>query len=119
MKLSKKIEKITPQASNKEEEEPWAVTEFADAELNDIRRTQRLIEMATAFAEKPGASIPEACGSKAMTKAVYRFFDNEAIDPHDILQSHVGATSRRIEQVPVMLAVQDTTELNWTHHPET
>ena len=52
----------------------WAVTEFADAELGDLRRTQRLVQLAHALAQRPGAALPEACGSGAMLKAAYRFF---------------------------------------------
>ena len=44
-------------------EESWAVTEFAEAELGDARRTQRVIRLATALAQHPDAGLPEACGS--------------------------------------------------------
>jgi len=101
------------------DDESWAVAEFTDAELGDARRTQRLIELTTVFAHRPGASLPEACGDRARLKAAYRFFDNEAIDPQAILESHVRATSDRLAQVPRVLAVQDTTELDWTAHPAT
>jgi hypothetical protein len=92
----------------------WAVTEFADAELGDGRRTQRLVHLAHALAQRPGAALPEACGNAAMLKAAYRFFTNDNIVPEDILQSHLEATYRRLTTVPVVLAVQDTTEANWT-----
>jgi Transposase DNA-binding/Transposase Tn5 dimerisation domain len=97
----------------------WAVTEFIDAELGDARRTQRLVELATLFAQRPGASLPEACGNRAMLKAAYRFFDNDAVDPQAILESHILATSDRLAAVPLVLAVQDTTEVDWTTHPAT
>jgi hypothetical protein len=105
--------------SQMETDESWAVTEFADADLNDERRTQRLVEIATVLARQPGASFPEACGSRAMLKATYRFFDNQAVEPEAILASHVEATLERLSAVPRVLAVQDTTDLNWTHHPAT
>ncbi len=54
----------------------WAVTEFVDADLGDLRRTQRLIHLAHVLAQNPGATLPEVCGSSAMLKAAYRFFDN-------------------------------------------
>jgi hypothetical protein len=57
----------------------WAVTEFADAELGDLRRTQRLVELAHTLAQRPGAALPEACGNGAMLKAAYRFFTNDDI----------------------------------------
>jgi hypothetical protein len=99
------------------DENSWAVTECADADLGDARRTQRLVELATVFAQHPSASLPQACGHRAMLQAAYRFFDNEAIDPQAILASHVLATSDRLASVPRVLAVQDTTELDWTAHP--
>ncbi len=97
----------------------WVVTEFVEADLNDARRTQRLVELAAVLAAQPGASLPEACGTRAMLKAAYRFFANEAIEPSDLLESHVDATVRRMATVPLVLAVQDTTELDWTTHPAT
>jgi hypothetical protein len=63
----------------------WAVTEFADAERGDLRRTQRLVELAGALAQHPTAALPEACGDGAMLKAAYRFFDNDAVEPQDVL----------------------------------
>ena len=54
-----------------------------------------------------------------MLKAAYRFFDNDGIAPQDILQSHVEATYTRLGAVPVVLAVQETTAVNWTRHPAT
>jgi hypothetical protein len=97
----------------------WAVTEFADAELGDARRMKRVVELATALAQHPTASLPEACGTGAMLKAAYRFFSNDAIEPQDLLQSHVEATYSRLEQRPLVLAVQDTTEVDWTSHRAT
>jgi hypothetical protein len=67
----------------------------------------------------PGASLPEACGSRGQLKAAYRFFATEAIEPEDLWTSHIAATYERAAAVPVVLAVQDTTELNWTAHPAT
>ncbi|MGE0821633.1 MAG: transposase DNA-binding-containing protein [Candidatus Binatia bacterium] len=100
-------------------EESWAVTEFAEADLGDARRTQRVIRMATVFAQQPMASLPEAWGSRAELKATYRFFDNAAIAPAELLASHVSATYERAVRVARVLAVQDTTEGDWTAHPIT
>ncbi len=97
----------------------WAVTEFADAELGDLRRSQRLVALASVLAQHPTAALPEACGDSAMLKAAYRFFDNDAIEPQDVLLSHIQATYGRLAQVPLVLAAQDTTEVNWTTHKAT
>ena len=70
----------------------WAVTECADADLGDLRRTQRVVELAHTLAQRPGAALPEACGSGAMLKAAYRFFTNDDMAPDDRLHSHIEAT---------------------------
>jgi len=93
----------------------WAVTAFADADLGDLRRTQRLVQLAHALAQRPGAALPEACGSGAMRKAASRFFTNDDMAPEDIVQRPIEATSRRLNAVPLVLAVQDTPEANWTN----
>jgi hypothetical protein len=97
----------------------WAVQEVAEADLGDVRRTKRLVELAQVLAQHPTAPLPEACGDGAMLTAADRFFANDDITPYDCLASHIVSTSRRLDQVPVVLAVQDTTEINWTSPPAT
>ena len=97
----------------------WAQEEFAHAPLPDQRLVKRLITMATDFAQHPTAPIPQACGSWAKTKAAYRFFDNDAIAPEDLLAAHVQATRARAGAHPVVLCAQDTTTLNYSTHPQT
>jgi hypothetical protein len=97
----------------------WAVNEFADAERGDLRRTKRLVALAHVLAQHPTAALPEACGHDARLKAAYRFFSNDAMAPQDVLLSHIEATYGRLSTVPVVLAVQDTTAVDWTAHPAT
>lgn len=42
-----------------EHPEKWAVETFGTAELGDLRRTDRLVKMATAIAENPSASLED------------------------------------------------------------
>ena len=97
----------------------WAIREFAQAALPDRRQQRRLQIMATAFAQKPTAPIPQACPSLAETKAAYRFVENERIVPRAIRQAHHQATLQRVATYPVVLAIQDTTTLNYSTHPKT
>lgn len=101
------------------EGEKWAEVEFGAAELHDARRTARLIRMAEQLAERPSQSLPEACEDRAQLKAAYRFFANKKIASSEILKSHVAATAGRVAQEPLVLAVQDTTSLDYTAHPAT
>jgi hypothetical protein len=98
-------------------EHGWIATELGTANLGDRRRTQRLGQLVSALAARPTASIPAACGSWAATKAAYRFLDEDAIEADAILAAHVHATVRRAEAEPLVLAVQDTTQLEFSAHP--
>ncbi len=71
------------------EEAEWAMTEFGGAALGDVRRTDRLVRLATLLGSRPQASLPQACDDPAELKAAYRFFQNEAIAPAAVLESHV------------------------------
>jgi hypothetical protein len=99
--------------------ETWAEEEFGEAALGDVRRTARLIQLATVLGAQPSASLPAAADEAATLKAAYRFFDNDHIHADAILASHVRATTARLAAVPLVLAVQDTTYLDWTTHPAT
>lgn len=96
----------------------WAEEEFGGAELGDRRLNKRLIKVAERFADKPTASIPGACADWAETQAVYRFFeqsreDKRALAWHDVLAAHIEQTEARMRQHPVVLCLQDTTELDF------
>jgi hypothetical protein len=101
------------------DEADWAINEFGAALLGDSRRTTRLIALATVLAQRPEVSLPVACADPAMRKGAYRFFENDAIEPAAILASHSEATWERGAAVPLVLAVQDTTELDFSTHPAT
>jgi len=97
----------------------WAENEFGRAKLGDARRTKRLIHLAEQRAQQPMASIPQNSGTLAECQAAYRFFDNDQITAEPILASHRQATCERLQAERLVLAVQDTTELDYTAHPAT
>ena len=97
----------------------WARHEFAGAQLPDQRLNERLCMIATAFAQQPTASIPQACGPGPAIQGAYRFFENEAIDSEAIRDAHHQTTLERVRLAPIVLALQDTSILNYTTHPQT
>jgi hypothetical protein len=101
-------------------DEQWAAIEFADVELNDARLNRRCQELAVALGQQPDAPINQACEDWADTKAAYRFFgDTKKVTPASICAPHHRRTVERMSQHPLVLAVQDTTFFNYTHHPHT
>jgi len=86
--------------------------------LGDERLNKRSKVIIAALAEAPELSINASCDGWPETQAAYRFLDNERVDPEKIREPHIAATMARIRQHPVVLAVQDTTELDYTLHPQ-
>jgi hypothetical protein len=103
------------QASD-ESEQDWAREEFGTAELGDARRTARLVALARQLGERPEASLPQALEDGAALKAAYRFFDNAEIAHEKILASHVVSSLERMRGREVILAVQDTTFIDYSTH---
>jgi hypothetical protein len=97
----------------------WAVREFEHADLGDARLNRRLQAIASDFAEHPGASIPQACGTPERTKGAYRFFENDQVDPQAIRQAHHEMTLQRSLEHELILAIEDTCLLDYSHHSQT
>src|SRR4051812_27056342 len=95
----------------------WLEEEFGGALLPDERLKGRLQTLAADFFARPGMNLPQACGSRAKAKAAYRFFDHKAVNLNTVLAGHYQATGLRAAKEGVVLAVQDTTELNYSAHP--
>ena len=95
----------------------WAAQEFEGLELGDARRTQRLIKLVDDLSAQPTGSIPLACGGWPETKAAYRLLDNPAVEWREILEVHTTRTVERMAGQPVVLCIQDTTELDFTSQP--
>jgi hypothetical protein len=109
------LQRLPPQAQCAHVD--WAAEEFSAARLGDARLEARLLSLARDFYAQPRAQIPQACGSRAKTKAAYRFFDHPRTTMDAILQSHYEAAAARAGAHAVVLAVQDTTSLNYNTQP--
>ena len=95
----------------------WCLDEFADVELKDARLNRRCGELAVQLSMQPSESINQACEDWADTKAAYRFFDNKKVTAEELLKPHQQRTVNRMAEHSVVLAVQDTSFFNFTHHP--
>lgn len=97
----------------------WAEEEFGGCKLPDSRLQTRLLSLARDFYVRPQANVAQACASRAKTKAAYRFMDHEQTTMDTLLQPHYRATEVRVHAESIVLAVQDTTSLNYTAHGAT
>ena len=109
-------------ASEQEERtntDSWAQEELGGADFGDKRLTKRFIQITSNIVAQPEASVPQACGSEAATKATYRFLDNENVTPEAIRASHRDKTVERVKEYKTVLAIQDTTSLSYAAHKAT
>lgn len=97
----------------------WAEEELGRVELGDHRLEARLLTITRDFWAQPKAHIPQASQTRAKAKAAYRFFDHSETTMEKILAPHYEAALHRVTKEKVVLAVQDTTTLNYNTHPAT
>src|SRR2546426_1968701 len=100
----------------------WAQQEFGEVELGDQRLRDRLIRIVEDRAEHLDASYLEAAGGdRYAAKSYYYFIDNprDSLNPEAMLATHRKRTMQRMRSHPVVLVVQDTTDLNFSTRPQT
>jgi len=89
----------------------WAREEMASVDLNDERLDARSAMLLSSLGNRPNLSIPSACGGRAEMEAAYRFFDNEKVGFDKLLAPHAQRTLERLGEHPVVVLVNDTTEI--------
>ena len=92
----------------------WAANVAAQADLPDKRLNTRLAQVLATLAAQPLDSIPQACGSFSQAKATYSFFSNPRFGVAELLRPLVAVTIESCRRLPVILAIQDTTSLNFS-----
>jgi len=96
----------------------WAGLEFGSADLGDIRRTRRLVRMASSAAESPAGKITEVFANDAEREAAFRFVENDAIDPMAIGEAAFRATAARSGDFPYVFVPVDGSSLNLADHKQ-
>lgn len=92
----------------------WAMTHFGGCDLGDTRRTRRLVQLAQAMAENPHMSLPKQLPDWSDLTGAYRFLSNPNVDPQEILVPHQTLVRQEAATHPVVLCVQDNTQLDFT-----
>ena len=92
--------------------------ELAGVNFRDKRLDERSRNLLAGLAVDPAASVNASFSTWNETIAAYRFFDNPKVTPDRILKPHYDATKDRMAGQSVVLVVQDTTELDFSLHPQ-
>lgn len=99
--------------------EEWGRRTYGSVMLGDQRRTQRSVQMAIALGEDPAASLPAQLGSLAATKAAYRLLEGSQVSYEKLMRPHLEQTKEQMRQTGRVLLLQDMTEVDYQHHPQT
>lgn len=97
----------------------WAAEELKTANLGDKRRNRRLIKIVEDLSAMPQASVTQAASDQAAVQGTYEFWGNVRVKADEILAAHRDSTLSRVEGQELVLAVQDTTELDFSSQPKT
>ena len=91
----------------------WAAREYGRSTHPDGRIRRRIAQMGAAWIERPGEHLPAIFPGRAEQTAAYRLLSNDAVTMDHILDSHYEQTVERCQAERLVLAVQDTTTLNY------
>src|SRR5216683_5567370 len=97
----------------------WAEDTFGTVRLGDQRRTERAVEIASAIAQNPAASLPAQMQDDAATEAAYRFLQMPDVSYEQLIGPHVAQTREEASKQQQVLLIQDTTEVDYQQHPTT
>lgn len=93
----------------------WAAKHFADTDLGDPRRSRRLVQVATALAGHAQGTLPQSFDTWAELLGAYRLLANPAVRYDQILAPSLAQTHQALRVPGEYLAMEDTTELDYTH----
>ena len=99
---------------------PTSLVTITPRVLPDLRLGRRLQRLVDALAARAEARLGQALPCWAERKAAYRFFAHAELTPETILAAARPAVVARVGKAAgVVLAIQDTTTLNFSHRPAT
>ena len=93
----------------------WANDTFGNCELGDKRRTARVVKTAQNLASNVGSSIASASPDVSHLEGSYRLIRNKNVSADAIAESGFKATARAASEYDELLALEDTTSLNYQH----
>ena len=95
----------------------WAERQWGAVQLGDVRLNRRAVQMGAVMAAQPGHSLPRQMASRAALRAAYGLLNDRRRTMEQLSGPHWEQTRQAAGEQKVVLWLQDTTELDYTHHP--
>jgi hypothetical protein len=100
----------------RDEHDIWAEGEFSHAQLGDLRRTHRLIQMAAGVARQPAGKVTTVFPASAEREGAFRFLENDDVGAAAIAASSYAATLSRCAEYDTVFVAVDSTSVSLTDH---
>ncbi|MBA2650715.1 MAG: IS4 family transposase [Tatlockia sp.] len=96
--------------------EKWSEAIFGKCALGDKRLTRRLVKISSQLSRNYNSSVSKSCeGDEAAIEGSYRFIRNARVSAAQIAKGGYDATGYLAQEVPLLLAIEDSTSLSYTH----
>ena len=99
----------------------WTHQELSTLDLGDKRLDRRAKRTIMTMSQRPSGSISQTFTTRAESEAVYRLVNSDTADSHTVRDGVRDAVREaclaRVRDESLILAVQDTTTLNYNSHP--
>ena len=97
----------------------WAQRTYGSVHVGDERRRERAVQLAEALAREPNVSLPKQLDQRRERQAASRLLANHKVSYEELVRPHVQQTREAMRHLPVVLLIQDTTELDYQAHRKT
>lgn len=99
---------------HREPADVWARRHFEQADMTDVRRTERVITIAQAMAMTPEASVPRLFARAYDVKAASNLFRHPEATPDALQFGHRQLTLDLMSKPGTYLLIEDTTSASWS-----
>ncbi|MBO0791895.1 MAG: hypothetical protein J2P36_13240 [Ktedonobacteraceae bacterium] len=99
--------------------ESWAKRTFGPSDLKDLRRTGCAVQAAARMARNVSASLSAHMQTWKEIIALYRLLNEDQVIFEALMQPHWQQTHEQVESQLVVLLIQDTTDVDFSHHRKT
>lgn len=89
----------------------WARVHFAGAELSRVKQVDRVLTIAEAMAQSPGATLPQMFAHPCDLKATYKLFVDPEATPDHLQAGHREGVLLELENPSLYLLIEDTSEI--------
>lgn len=94
----------------------WATAQWGDISLGDRRLDRRAVQVGTAMTQNPDQSLPRQMnGDRAALEGAYGLINHPGVSLDRLSRPHWEQTRQEAREQRVVLFVQDTTQLDYTH----